>query len=90
MIFIGASDGVYRVGELPFESATKVLDTRIVQAISVFDRTDSVFAAATSGLYRSPNSGESWTKLSIPTDEVWSVAVTKNALYAGTAPAYLY
>jgi hypothetical protein len=49
-----------------------------------------VFAATASGLYRSSNSGESWTKLSIPTDEAWCVAATKNALYAGTAPAHLY
>lgn len=49
-----------------------------------------MFAATASGLYRSSNSGESWTKLSIPTDEAWCVAATKNALYAGTAPAHLY
>lgn len=90
MIVIGASDGVYRADDLPFEHATKVLDAGRVQEVGVFEHVDGAFAASETGLYRSHDLGESWTNLDVPIESVWSVAATGSALYAGTTPARLY
>ncbi|RRJ34058.1 WD40/YVTN/BNR-like repeat-containing protein [Halocatena pleomorpha] len=89
-VLIGASDGVYRASDVPFEIVEQVLDTGFVTGIATFDAVDGTFAATTTGLYHSTDTGDSWDDLSVPTESVWSVHATEVGLYAGTAPAHLY
>ncbi|GKZ16021.1 glycosyl hydrolase [Haladaptatus sp. T7] len=89
-VLIGTSDGVYRASTVPFETVEQVLETGFVTEIRAFDSADGIFAATTSGLYHSPDTGESWADLEVPTESVWSVCATARAVYAGTAPAHLY
>ncbi|WP_122090925.1 WD40/YVTN/BNR-like repeat-containing protein [Halalkalicoccus subterraneus] len=89
-VLIGTSDGVYRANTLPFKNAEQVLDAGFVTDLRTSDTADGVFAATMSGLYHSPDNGESWTDLEVPTDSVWSVYETETEVYAGTAPAHLY
>ncbi len=55
MKFIGASGGVYRVDDLPFERATKVLDIGLVQGIAASERVDGVDGAAVAGATLKPD-----------------------------------
>ncbi|WP_423744704.1 glycosyl hydrolase (plasmid) [Haladaptatus sp. SPP-AMP-3] len=87
---IGTSDGVYRADTFPFGTVEQVLDAGFVTEIRTFDTADGIFAATTSGLYHSPDAGESWNDLGVSTGSVWSVSATATAVYAGTAPAHLY
>lgn len=89
-VLIGTSDGIYQASTLPFETVEQVLDAGFVTEIRTFDTVDGIFAATTSGLYHSPDNGESWNDLGVPTDSVWSVCATATVVYAGTAPAHLY
>lgn len=89
-VLIGASDGVYRASDVPFENVEQVLDVGFVTEIATFDAVDGIFTATTTGLYYSTDTGDSWENLDVPTESVWSVHATESGLYVGTAPAHLY
>lgn len=91
-ILIGTRDGVYRTPALPADTAERVLDCGDALSVRTLPAIDGVFAATKTGLYRSPDEGQTWEKLSVPREEVYSVAAGPNGdrLYAGTHPAYLY
>ena len=90
MLLIGTNEGVYRAPEDEIENAARVLDTERVMRIRRFSGT--VFAATQSELFRSTDGGATWTDLSAPRGEVYSVlqSLDDERLYAGMHPAHLY
>ncbi|WP_114578813.1 glycosyl hydrolase [Saliphagus sp. LR7] len=90
MLLIGTSEGVYRAPVDEIDDATRVLDTERVMRVRRFGK--RIFAATQSGLFRSTDSGTTWTDLDVPRDEVYSVCQSPDGerLYAGTHPAHLY
>lgn len=90
MILIGTSEGVYRARINEIEDATLTLDSERVLHIRRFD--DAVYAATSSGLFRSVDGGETWNNLGVPQREVFAVVESPDGerLYAGTHPAHLY
>lgn len=90
-LLIGADDGVYRVEELPFDSAELVLECGPNGRIKQLDPVSGVFVASTSGLYRSTDAGDSWERLDVCDDEIWEVcALPDGTLFAGTDASSLY
>jgi len=100
-LLIGTDDGLYRVGDLPFErgDADAVLDCGVVTAVKTWDHTEGVFVASSTGAYRSTDGGDTWEDLGVPIgdrfwhageSEVWAILATPDALYAGTNDPYLY
>jgi len=100
-LLIGTDDGLYRVGDVPFEreEAERVLDCGMVTGLRTFEVFEGVFVASTAGAYRSRDGGETWVDLGVPLgdrfwhageSEVWSILGTEDALYAGTNDPYLY
>jgi len=93
-VLIGTDSGLFRAEELPFGDggAERVLDCGRVTGVRAFACTRGVYAASTSGLYRSTDDGERWADLGVPTGgAVWSVLATADgALYAGTDEPRLY
>lgn len=90
-VLIGTNNGLYRVSELPFDDAERVLDCGFVARIRKFDAMPGIFAATRSGLYHSTDEGETWDPIEVPADEIWSVLATdETTLYAGSADPYLF
>lgn len=89
VLLIGTNEGIYRAS-IGVDDATHVLDSEIVLRVRRFG--DTVFAATRSGLFRSVDSGETWSDLGVPRQEVYSVLQSPDGerLYAGTHPAHLY
>jgi photosystem II stability/assembly factor-like uncharacterized protein len=90
MLLIGTSEGVYRASVDEIDDATHVLDSERVLRVRQFG--DMVFAATRSGLFRSTDGGATWSDLSVPQREVYSVLRSPDGerLYTGTHPAHLY
>ncbi|WP_435361310.1 WD40/YVTN/BNR-like repeat-containing protein [Haloarchaeobius sp. DFWS5] len=86
-LVIGTHDGVYRVTD-GFDTVERTLDAT-VHRVRRFDA--GLFAAADTGLYRSPD-GVEWAKVESFAGEVVSTAVspTGSHWYVGTKPAALY
>ena len=91
-VLIGTREGVFRTASVPVEEADPVLDAGDALRIRTFGSPDGVFAATTTGLYRSMDEGETWEDLGVPREEVYSVVASPDGerLYAGTHPAHLY
>lgn len=92
MILVGSDDGVYRVSgvEVSTESeATKTLDSGRVMRLRQFEGVDGVFAATSTGLYRSLD-GKQWTEIGTPQKAVYAIAASGGQLYVGTRPAHIY
>lgn len=100
-LLIGTDDGLYRVGDVPFDrdEAAEVLDCGVVTAVRSWEHTEGTFVASETGAYRSIDGGENWVDLEVPLgdrfwhageSEVWSILATREALYAGTNDPYLY
>ena len=89
VLLIGTDEGVYRAS-IGGDDATRVLDSETVLRVRQFG--GAVFAATRSGLFRSVDSGETWSDLGVPRREVYSVLLSPDGerLYAGTHPAHLY
>jgi photosystem II stability/assembly factor-like uncharacterized protein len=71
------------------------LDTGVQAFTSHPDEPGTVFAATRVGVYKSTNSGESWTRLAVPSqnEEFWSVTIhplNHNVVFAGAAPVGVY
>jgi photosystem II stability/assembly factor-like uncharacterized protein len=50
-----------------------------------------LFDAASDGVYRSSDNGQSWSRTGVEAGEVWCVAAASDgAIYAGTQPAHLF
>ncbi|WP_435335285.1 WD40/YVTN/BNR-like repeat-containing protein [Haloarchaeobius sp. TZWWS8] len=84
---IGTADGIY-LAQDGFDSLERTLDAT-VHRVRRFD--DTLFAAASEGLYRSTN-GTEWTRIGRFEGEVCSVVVSPsgNEWYVGTRPAAVY
>jgi len=94
MLVVGSDDGAYLVSGVYDDGETaveQVLESGTVMRVRTFDGIDGVFAAATDGLYHSPD-GEDWTTLDVPEEAVYSVGASPvgDRVYAGTRPARLY
>ncbi|WP_049933674.1 WD40/YVTN/BNR-like repeat-containing protein [Halarchaeum acidiphilum] len=91
-IIAGTRDGVYRFADDDGTDAEQVLDSGDSLRVRTFDGVAGVFAATTSGLYRSRDGGDTWADLDVPRAEVYSVVASPDGerLYAGTHPAHLY
>jgi photosystem II stability/assembly factor-like uncharacterized protein len=83
---VGTTAGVYR-GESGVP-ATGIANQGVRQFAA--DRSH-LYAAATDGVYRSKDSGRSWTRTGVDAGEVWNVASSEDrTVYASTQPAHLY
>jgi hypothetical protein len=94
VLLVGSDDGVYRIDERDGRergSATKLLDAGRTMRLRTFPGVEGVFAATTTGLYRSTD-GDRWTDLGVPRERVYAVGVEPSAgrLLAGTRPAHVY
>ncbi|MFA9517544.1 WD40/YVTN/BNR-like repeat-containing protein [Halopenitus sp. H-Gu1] len=91
-VVFGTEDGVYRASTIPFDDATRVLAVDRVMRVQRGLGAEDVFACSKTGLYRSTDGGRTWSDLSVPREEVYSVCVSPDGerLYAGTHPAHLY
>lgn len=91
-LILGTNDGVYRTPNIRSTALTHVLDAGSVMRVRQFPAGEGVFACSKTGLYHSTDSGETWTDLEVPRQEVYSVLVSPDGgrLYAGTHPAHLY
>jgi len=86
-IVVGTSAGVFLGSGKPADG----LGEKIIHQVVQLD--GSLFAAAGDGVYRSRDSGASWSKAGVDAGEVWTVSVSPHAsgtLYAGTQPAHLF
>lgn len=90
-VLIGTEDGVYRSSTGNFDDVELVLDSGVTLDVRSFEGHGS-FAASKTGLYRTTDGGETWTRLDVPQGEVYAVAISPDGsrLYAGTHPARLY
>lgn len=75
--------GLYRVTD----GVERTLDAQ-VREVTVDG--DDVFAATDDGLHSSTDCGRSWQRVDSPTDDVHSVAVTGDGLFAGARPLGAY
>ncbi|PSQ53223.1 glycosyl hydrolase [Halobacteriales archaeon SW_8_65_20] len=91
-LFLGTRSGVYRTATPHAEDVTHVLDSGNTPRVRTVPAVDGVFAASASGLYRSTDDGQTWDRLAVPREEVYSVVAGPDGerLYAGTHPAHLY
>lgn len=91
-LFIGTRDGVFRSEAATLEDSEQVLDSDDTLRVRTFETHEGVFAASKTGLYRSMDDGLTWTNLTVPREEVFSVVVSPDGdrLYAGTHPAHLH
>ncbi|ELZ98063.1 BNR repeat-containing glycosyl hydrolase [Haloferax mucosum ATCC BAA-1512] len=89
-LVIGTDRGIYRAPLDDIGYSRQVLARNRVFRVRRFG--DALFAATRSGLFRSRDSGRTWTPLGIPRSAVYSVvqSPTGERLYAGTHPAHLY
>ena len=89
-LLAGTQKGVYRGPPGAFDEAVRVLDSDRVMRLRTFG--PRTYAATRSGLYRSLDSGDSWTRIETPHPEVYAVLEypLEERLYAGTHPAHLY
>ncbi|WP_254838746.1 WD40/YVTN/BNR-like repeat-containing protein [Natronomonas marina] len=89
-LLAGTRNGVYRGPPTAFEEAVRVLDSDRVMRVRTFG--SRAYAATRSGLYRSLDGGDAWTRLATPRTGVYSVLEhpPEERLYAGTHPAHLY
>jgi photosystem II stability/assembly factor-like uncharacterized protein len=89
-LLAGTRNGVYRGSPAAFDDAVRVLDSDRVMRVRTFG--PRAYAATRSGLYRSLDGGDSWSRLETPREEVYSVLEhpLEERLYAGTHPAHLY
>lgn len=90
-IIAGTHNGLYRVKNESTIRTEKILDSG--DTINVFsDDEIGILAASKTGLYHSEDGGDSWTNLSVPTKEVFSVTVSpdQELWYAGTHPSHIY
>jgi len=92
VVLIGTRDGVFRTTTRPVADVGRVLDSGDTLRVRRFPAVDGVFAATTTGLYRSRDGGRTWDSLGVPREEVYSVAAgpAGDRLYAGTHPAHVY
>lgn len=81
----------------PWEPVAGMPLTTGVQALTAHPgQPGTVFAATRAGLYKSTDSGASWTKLDVPGsqgEEFWSVSIHPHkpeVVFAGTAPVGVY
>jgi photosystem II stability/assembly factor-like uncharacterized protein len=89
-LLAGTQRGVYRGDPAGFGDAVRVLDSDRVMRVRTFG--PRAYAATRSGLYRSLDGGDAWTRLETPRSEVYSVLEypVEERLYAGTHPAHCY
>jgi hypothetical protein len=89
-LLAGTRQGVYRATLPEFDDPVRVLDSDRVPRVRTFG--PRTYAATRSGLYRSLDGGQSWTRIETPRAEVHSVLEhpVGDRLYIGTHPAHLY
>lgn len=90
-LLAGTRRGVYRGPPDSFGAgAVRVLDSDRVNRVRQFGQ--RTYAGTRSGLFRSLDGGESWTKLVVPQEEVFDVVECPvgKRLFVGTHPAHLY
>lgn len=91
-LFIGSVDGVWRVADGETDGDRMLAAGAgpvIVWRVKAVD--GDVYAATDAGLFRSSDGGLTWENLDVPTDPVFSVAVSPDdRLYAGTHPPRVY
>lgn len=89
-LLAGTQKGVYRGPPTAFDEAVRVLDSDRVMRLRTFG--PRTYAATRSGLYRSLDGGDFWTRIETPHPEVYTVLEhpLEERLYAGTHPAHLY
>jgi photosystem II stability/assembly factor-like uncharacterized protein len=86
-LVVGTSGGVFLESGRRASGLGEQMTHQLVQDDS------SLYAAAGDGVYRSRDSGASWSKSGVDAGEVWTVGVsphTSGTLYAGTQPAHLF
>lgn len=91
-VIIGSVDGVWRVKDSD-DVGDRMLaagaGSVIVWRVMTVD--GDIYAATEAGLFRSSDGGISWENLEVPTDSVYSVAVTPDGrVYTGTHPPRVY
>lgn len=85
-LLVGTGAGVYRIGDS--DPVERVLDTG--RAFELSESGGTVYAATERGLYATDD-GDSWSDLTVPGTEVWSVhEAADGRVFAGTYPARLY
>lgn len=90
-LFIGTREGVFRAPGVEFDEPERVVDCGRVLRVHHFESARGVLAATKTGLFHSI-SGDAWTNLSVPLQEVYSTLMSPDGerIYAGTHPAHLY
>lgn len=85
-LIIGTSGGVFQSHSGKRADGLGELMTRQIARCN-----GHLFAAASDGVYRSSDDGQSWSRAGIDAGEVWCVAAAHDgAVYAGTQPAHLF
>lgn len=90
MLLAATPDGVYRASKLPFNSVEPVLKTGKARQLITGNDIPGVFAATEAGLFHTTDSGDTWTDLEVPGEDVYSALVSDGCLYAGVRPADIY
>lgn len=89
-LIIGTGKGVYQASDPSLGRIERLLDDVKVYDLAWSEGT--LYVAAESGLYRSPDRGEEWAAIDVPADEVTSVATSPDGshAYVGTMPEHVY
>jgi len=91
-LFTGTVDGVWRIEEQGTEGDRMLAaGAGPVKVWRVKSADGDIYAATDAGLFRTADGGLTWEDLEVPTDPVFSVAVTPSGrIYAGTHPPRIY